>query len=284
MEPLRKSLAWNPQKTPQLSSISETSTAQKQLRLRVFAGPNGSGKSTVIEDVKAYRSKGKLIDFGYYINADDITSTLKNTRLFFQSFDLQVTNQEFREVALSSGLIGKEFSEEKFKKSYTFYKNSIKLKDASVADRVAQIIADFLRKKLLRSRKKFSFETVFSHPSKLDIMRDAAAAGYKVYLYFVSTESPLINKFRVSARKEKGGHDVPTDKIESRYYRSLDLLYNACQLAYQAYFFDNSNEGVKFRMFAHFKKTGASKKWDKMTKKDVPNWFMKYYVRKVSKS
>jgi predicted ABC-type ATPase len=122
-------------------------------------------------------------------------------------------------------------------KSYSLRKNALHLKDRSADERLAQIIADFLRKKLLAERKRFSFETVFSHESKLDIMRQAAEAGYKVYLYFVSTESPLINKFRVAARKAKGGHDVPPDKIESRYYRSLDLLYKACQLSYQVYFF-----------------------------------------------
>ena len=124
---------------------------------------------------------------------------------------------------------------------------------------MAQIIADYLRKKLLSGREKFSFETVFSHPSKLDIMRQAAEAGYKVYLYFVSTESPTINIFRVAARAEQGGHDVPPDKIKSRYYRSLDLLYEASQLVYQAYFFDNSKEGADFSMFAHFKKRKKQK-------------------------
>ena len=76
----------------------------------------------------------------------------------------------------------------------------------------------------------FSFETVFSHSSKLDIMQQAVELGYKVYLYFVSTEDPEINKFRVAARKMKGGHDVPPEKIESRYYLSMNLLYNASQI------------------------------------------------------
>jgi predicted ABC-type ATPase len=148
-------------------------------------------------------------------------------------------------------------------------------------ERMAQIVADFLRKKLLAERKKFSFETVFSHPSKLEIMRQAAAAGYKVYLYFVSTESPLINEFRVKARVAKGGHHVPVDKIESRYYRSLDLLFEASQIAYQAYYFDNSKEGEDFTMFAHFKVVKNKKKWDRIDPDTVPSWFKKYYSQKI---
>lgn len=133
----------------------------------------------------------------------------------------------------------------------------------------------------MKAQQKFSFETVFSHPSKLQIMQQAVDAGYKVYLYFVSTESPQINTFRVLARKRKKGHDVPEDKIISRYYRSLDLLYEACQLAYQAFFFDNSVEGENSIMFAHFKLQKGKKKWDRIQKKQVPTWFKKYYSDKV---
>ena len=132
-------------------------------------------------------------------------------------------------------------------------------------------------------KKKFSFETVFSHRSKLDIMQVAVAEGYKVYLYFVSTESPDINIFRVETRKQLGGHDVPSDKIVSRYYRSLDLLYEACQLAYQVFFFDNSEDGQESIMFAHFKKENDVKKWDPIDIKKVPTWFRRYYSDKVIK-
>ena len=254
---------------------------QEQLRIRVFAGPNGSGKSTVIKFVKDYKSNDKSIDFGYYINADDIAASLRNNGLRFSAYDLLVTNKEFRKTVLESGLINAEFEEKIFDSSYSLYKNTLKLKNISADERMAQIIADFLRKKLLSEKKKFSFETVFSHSSKLDIMRQAAEAGYKVYLYFVSTESPEINKFRVLARKEKGGHDVPPDKIVSRYYRSLELLYEACQLSYQVYFFDNSLDGADFKMFAHFKKMSDKKAWDEIDPKAVPNWFKTYYSNKI---
>jgi predicted ABC-type ATPase len=276
--------SWNASSLPKIQILSSTKTKtrdQHQLRLRVFAGPNGSGKSTVIKDVREYTSYGKPIDFGYYINADDIAASLRNKGISFWDFDIFVTNREFKSIALESGLIGEAFDKASFEESYSLRKNMLKLKARAADERLAQVIADFLRKKLLKEKKRFSFETVFSHSSKLDIMRKAQEEGYKVYLYFVSTESPVINAFRVAARKEKGGHDVPKDKIESRYYRSLDLLYDACQLSYQAFFFDNSVDGTRSRMFAHFKKTGDKKVWDKMNKKEIPNWFRKYYSKKV---
>ena len=91
-----------------------------------------------------------------------------------------------------------------------------------------------------------------------------------------------INKYRVKeVRLKEGGHDVPEDKIESRYYRSLNLLFNAAQIAYQSYFFDNSGE--EFRAFAHFKKVKGKKQWDAIDKSQVPDWFLKYYSAKVKK-
>jgi len=114
-------------------------------------------------------------------------------------------------------------------------------------------------------------------------MKQAVEQGYKVYLYFVSTESPYINIFRVAARKAKGGHNVPEDKIISRYYRSLGLLAEASQIAYQAFYFDNSEEAKAFRMVAHFKRTDKKMNWDKMPKKDIPIWLKKYYSSKVKK-
>ena len=146
---------------------------------------------------------------------------------------------------------------------------------------IAQILARFLREYMLGKRMRFTFETVFSHPSNLDIMQRATEAGYKVYLYFVSTESPEINKFRVKFRVTQKGHDVPEDKIESRYYKSLNMLYDAAQIAYQCFFFDNSVDYKPFTLVNHFKKSGTQKVWDTKNKKKFTSWFKKYYWNKI---
>ena len=110
-------------------------------------------------------------------------------------------------------------------------------------------------------------------------MRRAAEAGYKVYLYFVATEDPEINQYRVRLRTKQNGHDVPPDKIIRRYYRSLELLYEATQMCYQAFFFDNSMD--EYSLVAHFKKSDNGKKqWDKLNKKNIPLWFKEYYLNK----
>jgi predicted ABC-type ATPase len=161
--------------------------------------------------------------------------------------------------------------------SFALKNNKVILSDGFEADRLAQIIARFLREELLVSRRRFSFETVFSHESNLHIMKRAVEVGYKVYLYFVSTESPEINKYRVKLRVGQGGHTVPEDKIESRYYRSLGLLKEAAEIAYQAFFFDNSMDNQPYKLIGHFKKIGSQKRWDKIEDSEISNWFKKYY-------
>jgi len=252
------------------------------LRLRVFAGPNGSGKSTIIKAVRASKVQGIPVDFGTYINADDIAQRLRKGSFSFKRYNVSVTKREFNQIAIQSGLLGKQFPVSIFKKSFTISGVKLALTKEDKDERLAQIIADYLRKKLLSENRKFSFETVFSHGSKLEIMQQAKDAGYKVYLYFVSTEDPKINKYRIKkVRVAEGGHDVPEDKIEKRYYRSLDYLYEAAQLTYQTYFFDNSQDGKGFQLFAHFKSVKGSKKWGDIDKSIVPRWFVKYYSKKV---
>lgn len=248
--------------------------------MRVFAGPNGSGKTTIINAVKAYRIKEIPVDFGIYVNADDIAGELRDGNFSFKKYGITTTRQKFIDAVLQTGLVNEDFSENELRASFRIRGTSIQLLNKDSDERIAQILAHFLRERLIETKKKFSFETVFSHPSKLEIMRRAVSEGYKVYLYFVSTESPEINAYRVSVRTEKGGHDVPVEKIRSRYQRSLELMFDAAQIAYQAFFFDNSGEEPK--LFAHFKQTKTGKKkWDKFKKVEVPQWFKKYYSEKA---
>ena len=146
----------------------------------------------------------------------------------------------------------------------------------------------FLREKLLEAKEKFSFETVFSHESKVEFMEKAKAQGYKVYLYFVSTKNADINVYRVKKiRVPRGGHDVPEDRIRKRYKRSLNLLFRASQSCYTCYYFDNSVDNQKHQMFVNFKiNNNGEKNWKGYAYQNlelVPNWFKIHYLKKLIK-
>lgn len=259
------------------------STSKKrpsQLRMRVFAGPNGSGKTTLIEGVRSYKFKGIPIDLGIYINADDIATNIRRKTFKLSDYNVSGSKHEITAHALKAGFLGQRGIKKAFKSGLLVTRNqTIIVKHNNSVEKISQIIADYLRTRLLQKRAKFSFETVLSHPSKLSLMQKAKTAGYKVYLYFVATESPDINVFRVLLRKGKGGHSVKKRKIYSRYYKSLSLMYRAAQLSYQAFFFDNS--GTSNRLIANFKVVNKKKRWSKVKGSLLPSWFADYYLKKA---
>jgi predicted ABC-type ATPase len=107
----------------------------------------------------------------------------------------------------------------------------------------ASVAADFIRHKLLDSLSSFTFETVMSSVDKILFLQKAQQRGFRTYLYYITTEDPIINISRVQHRVKMGGHTVPPDKIISRYQRSLDLLSEAVRYSNRAYIFDNSGNG-----------------------------------------
>lgn len=216
---------------------------------------------------------------------------MKKKHCDISKYKINFDKTKFDTIVQKSGLLNKDtFPFQRLQECLSIDKNKISLnkieaalKDDNPYERIAQILADYLRKELLESENKFSFETVFSHESKVDFIKTAKEKGYKVYLYFVSTEDPDINVYRVKeVRVKEHGHDVDEDKIRSRYYRSMDFLHEASQHCYQVYFFDNSKDGKGQTMFAHFKVDAENKKqWDPLDKTIIPRWFYTYYSEKA---
>ena len=105
--------------------------------------------------------------------------------------------------------------------------------------RVAQSIAEQRRQACIARREDFSFETVMSHPSKIALMRQAAAAGYTITLFFVSVEDPEICVARVRQRVALGGHDVPVERIVRRYQATMSALGDAVRTADRTVLFES---------------------------------------------
>lgn len=95
------------------------------------------------------------------------------------------------------------------------------------------------RAALLARGESFIAETVFSHPSKVDLVRDAAAARYDVRMHALLVPAELAVA-RVAYRVGAGGHAVPADKVRCRWQRLWPLVADAATLAGVAAFWDNS--------------------------------------------
>lgn len=256
---------------------------KSKLRLRIFAGPNGSGKSVVIDLVRNTVVNGYPVDVGLYINADNIASALSTDFFDFSDYSISVSLGNLTAFAATSGLLKSTFDAQFLKKNLSIRNGMVRLKVKDKIDQVAQLIARYLRELLLESQKRFSFETVFSHPSNIEFMARAKEAGYKIYLYYVATESEEINVFRVENRVLSGGHAVPNDKIRSRYMRSLELLSETLPFVHQAFFFDNSKEGEDaLKLVNHCERQGDDLVWDIRNSRKFPIWFKKYCWDKIS--
>ena len=125
-----------------------------------------------------------------------------------------------------------------------------------------------LRYECLKNGTDFVFETVFSSAEKMDFIQKAKDAGFFIRIFYVCTESPLININRIAQRYLNGGHEVPISKTISRYYSSLKNISRAIKIADRVYLYDNSVENAAPRLILRTVDGIIAKQYTD----DLPNW------------
>ena len=232
-------------------------------RLRIIAGPNGSGKTTLYFFLK------ENIPTAIWLNADVILEQF-NKKGFIEYAVLG-----FVPTYLDFKMFCKKKSSKNFIKEYklardldkiSFGKFSVAYISTDVSNQLAAFLVDFFRELLLLNGVSFTTETVLSHPSKLNLVKLGKDKGYRTYLYFIGTNSPLINIGRIKSRVFKGGHDVPEEKINSRYTKSIALLTSSIALFDRVYLFDNSSKVIQ--LIASYENS----KLEKIYQDNLPKW------------
>ena len=136
----------------------------------------------------------------------------------------------------------------KYAKVISPYINADDIKHSTLcSDLEAAQKAEELRDKCLKEHNDFTFETVLSTRRNLDLLIKAKKNGYFIRCIYVITSNPDVNVLRVKIRKSKGGHDVPEDKIRTRYDRCLKLIPELIQICDIFHLYDNTKE--PFRIF-----------------------------------
>lgn len=130
-------------------------------------------------------------------------------------------------------------------------------------------VADGLRRELVKQRESFVFETVLSDPvgEKLAFLKEASKAGYSVVLCFIGISGPNVSEERVAMRVSQGGHDVPSEKLTSRYPRTMSNLKRAATELQHVLIFDQDDLRIPFRRVAVFQNGQR-----KFLAKPVPKW------------
>jgi predicted ABC-type ATPase len=244
----------------------------KSRRLRIMAGPNGSGKSTIVKRIRS------TYYCGPYVNADEIQQAfdIKKVLNLNAEYGLEVSGEAFEIYLQHEGASWlAKANQDKTPIHLSFTENNFVVgSDIKIGRYDAAIAADFIRHELLKTEQTFTFETVLSHSSKLGFLQQARQMGYKNYLYFVCTVDPTINIARVAQRVALGGHNVPPDKVTSRYYSSLALLQELIPHTHRTFLFDNSAEDATIELVAEIE-DGTKYISDAAT---LPWWIKEYVI------
>jgi len=120
-------------------------------------------------------------------------------------------------------------------------------KSNQCTDLEAAVKAEELREMALSAKSNFTFETVLSTDRNLLLLKRAKEQGYFIKCIYVLTADPMINVMRVKSRFAAGGHDVPQDKILSRYAKALNLIPELIEVCDIFHLYDNSMKA--FRVF-----------------------------------
>jgi predicted ABC-type ATPase len=136
----------------------------------------------------------------------------------------------------------------------------------------AAAIAESRRRQALEKGISFVSESTFSHPSKLALIRDAQAAGFRVVVYHINVRRPELSVSRVAQRVDEGGHDVPEEKIRERFERNQPLIREAVLLADHAFVYDNSGLNMPARRLIALTKGQVI-----VASEDLPDWARALY-------
>ena len=127
-------------------------------------------------------------------------------------------------------------------------------REMELGDQAAMRVTTALREELLRVRESFVFETVFSDPvgDKLAFLQEAARSGYTVVVCCIGIDGPDTSEERVAMRVSQGGHDVPADRLVSRFPLTLANLTAAIVALPFVRVFDNQDLRRPFRKVGVF--------------------------------
>lgn len=92
----------------------------------------------------------------------------------------------------------------------------------------------------LSQRDSFAIETTLATRTYILLIRQAREIGYEVELYFFFLPSVEMAINRVAMRVQMGGHNIPKDVIERRYFLGIKYFFDYICEVDRWYLYENS--------------------------------------------
>ena len=100
-------------------------------------------------------------------------------------------------------------------------------------------------RQLINEQKDFAFETTLSTKSYISLIKSAKEKGYKKLLVYFWLNTYELAKERVAKRVKLGGHNIPEEVIERRYFRGVNNLFNHfITLCHEWFIYNNSDKKI----------------------------------------
>lgn len=127
----------------------------------------------------------------------------------------------------------------------------------------------------------YNFETTLGGRSFARLLKDAAAKGFQVYIWYVGLATPEHHLARVKARVKHGGHDIPEADIRRRFDQSRLQLIELLPVLTELRLYDNTaqadpkqGQAPKPQLLLHFKREASGQAIANIPVglADVPEW------------
>lgn len=123
------------------------------------------------------------------------------------------------------------------------------------------------RKEYIEKGITFNQETTLTGNRILKTIEEVKNNGYKIIMNYVGVEKPEIAIERIKIRVSRGGHHIPDDVVEKRYYESLKNLEKIASLCDELRVYDNSGSQ---HLLCLYKKSDIAKSL--IPKENFPKW------------
>lgn len=96
----------------------------------------------------------------------------------------------------------------------------------------------------IRDGLDYAFETTLGGRTITRLLLEAAAGGHAARIWYVGLESPELHIRRVKERVNRGGHDIPDERIRERWDASRKNLIRLLPAITELQVYDNSAEAA----------------------------------------